>query len=95
MKCSLRRWQMSDAQDLAHALNNQTIHDYLRDGLPFPIRSQMHKPIFDLWRKQNLPLRSLWMTEQSAVSVLFAKKISIIERLRLATLLHKSIGEKA
>ena len=36
MKCSLRRWQMSDAQDLAHALNNQTIHDYLRDGLPFP-----------------------------------------------------------
>ncbi len=35
MKCSLRRWQISDAQDLAHALNNQTIHDYLRDGLPF------------------------------------------------------------
>ena len=36
MKCSLRRWQMSDANNLARTLNNQTIHGNLRDGLPFP-----------------------------------------------------------
>ena len=36
MKCELRTWRMSDAKDLAAALNNKHILNNLRDGLPFP-----------------------------------------------------------
>ena len=33
---ALRKWRMSDAKELAAALNNKKILDNLRDGLPFP-----------------------------------------------------------
>lgn len=82
MKCSLRRWQMSDANELARALNNQTIHGNLRDGLPFLTLLQMHRPIFNLSQRQNSPLRSLWMIELWGVLAPFAKKTSILEQLR-------------
>lgn len=36
MKCILRKWRLSDANDLAAALNNEKILNNLRDGLPFP-----------------------------------------------------------
>lgn len=36
MKCQLRKWKLSDAADLASALNNEKVLNYLRDGLPYP-----------------------------------------------------------
>ena len=36
MNCTLRKWRLSDAGDLAMALSNQKILNNLRDGLPFP-----------------------------------------------------------
>lgn len=36
MKCKLREWRLSDAGDLAAALNNEKILNNLRDGLPYP-----------------------------------------------------------
>lgn len=40
MNCILRKWRMSDARDLAFALNNEKILNNLRDGLPFPYTEQ-------------------------------------------------------
>lgn len=40
MNCILRKWRLSDAQDLAAALNNEKIQNNLRDGLPFPYTQQ-------------------------------------------------------
>ena len=36
MGCSIRAWRMSDAAELAAALNNPNIQNNLRDGLPYP-----------------------------------------------------------
>ena len=36
MNCTLRKWRLSDAGDLAAALSNQKVLNNLRDGLPFP-----------------------------------------------------------
>ena len=36
MDCVLRKWELSDAADLAKALSNKRILDNLRDGLPYP-----------------------------------------------------------
>lgn len=36
MTCNIRKWRMTDAPDLALALNNKRILDNLRDGLPYP-----------------------------------------------------------
>ena len=36
MNCILRKWRLSDATDLAAALNNEKILNNLRDGLPLP-----------------------------------------------------------
>lgn len=36
MVCKIRKWELSDAKDLARALSNQKIQDNLRDGLPYP-----------------------------------------------------------
>lgn len=36
MKCSIRQWQIDDAQSLSSLLNNQNILNNLRDGLPYP-----------------------------------------------------------
>ena len=40
MKCELRKWRLSDAKDLATALNNKHILNNLQDGLPFPYTEQ-------------------------------------------------------
>ena len=40
MDCILRKWRLSDAKDLAAALNNEKILNNLRDGLPFPYTEQ-------------------------------------------------------
>ena len=40
MSCVLRKWRLSDAGDLAAALNNEKILNNLRDGLPFPYTEQ-------------------------------------------------------
>ena len=34
MECQIRKWRLEDAKDLAAALNNEHIHNNLRDGLP-------------------------------------------------------------
>lgn len=36
MEYSLRKWRMTDAEDLARALSNEKILNNLRDGLPYP-----------------------------------------------------------
>lgn len=36
MTCRIRKWELSDAKDLAAALSNRKIQDNLRDGLPYP-----------------------------------------------------------
>ena len=40
MNCKIRRWELSDARDLATALSNKKIQDNLRDGLPYPYTEQ-------------------------------------------------------
>lgn len=40
MNFTLRKWRLSDAKDLAAALNNEKILNNLRDGLPFPYTEQ-------------------------------------------------------
>lgn len=40
MNCILRKWRMSDAKNLASALNNEKILNNLRDGLPLPYTEQ-------------------------------------------------------
>ncbi|MCM1320536.1 MAG: GNAT family N-acetyltransferase [Bacteroides sp.] len=36
MTCKIRKWELSDAKDLAAALSNINVQNNLRDGLPFP-----------------------------------------------------------
>ena len=40
MNCKIRRWELSDARDLATALSNKKIQGNLRDGLPYPYTEQ-------------------------------------------------------
>ena len=40
MICRIRKWELSDATDLAAALSNKKIQDNLRDGLPYPYPEQ-------------------------------------------------------
>ncbi len=36
MEIKIRKWQLSDAKDLAAMLSNRNILNNLRDGLPYP-----------------------------------------------------------
>ena len=36
MICKIRKWKLSDAEDLAAGLSNTKIQNNLRDGLPYP-----------------------------------------------------------
>lgn len=36
MTCTIRKWKLEDAKDLAAALSNKKIQDNLRDGLSYP-----------------------------------------------------------
>ena len=36
MECKIRKWELSDAKNLAAALSNKKVQDNLRDGLPYP-----------------------------------------------------------
>ena len=38
--CKIRKWELSDAKDLAVALSNKKIQDNLRDGLPYSYTEQ-------------------------------------------------------
>lgn len=40
VKCSIRKWELSDAKDLAAAISNKKVQDNLRDGLPYPYTEQ-------------------------------------------------------
>lgn len=40
MTCSIRKWNLPDAKDLAAACSNKKIQDNLRDGLPYPYTEQ-------------------------------------------------------
>lgn len=36
MDCFIRKWRLTDAQELAVNLSNKNVQDNLRDGLPYP-----------------------------------------------------------
>lgn len=36
MICKIRKWELTDAKDLAAAISNEKVQDNLRDGLPYP-----------------------------------------------------------
>lgn len=40
MICKIRKWELSDAPNLAVALSNKKVQDNLRDGLPYPYTEQ-------------------------------------------------------
>lgn len=40
MICKIKKWELTDAGDLAAALSNTKIQDNLRDGLPYPYTRQ-------------------------------------------------------
>lgn len=40
MTCEIRKWNLSDARDLAAAISNPKIQQNLRDGLPYPYTEQ-------------------------------------------------------
>lgn len=40
MRCRIRKWELSDAGNLAAILSNKKIQDNLRDGLPYPYTEQ-------------------------------------------------------
>ena len=40
MICRIRKWELSDARDLAMAISNKKIQNNLRDGLPYPYTEQ-------------------------------------------------------
>lgn len=40
MICEIRKWELSDAADLAAVFSNKKIHNNLRDGLPYPYTEQ-------------------------------------------------------
>lgn len=46
MIVKIRKWELSDAKDLALALSNKKIQDNLRDGVPYPYTEQDGK---DYW----------------------------------------------
>lgn len=40
MTCKIRKWELTDAKDLAVAISNEKVQDNLRDGLPYPYTEQ-------------------------------------------------------
>lgn len=40
MTCKIRKWELTDAKDLAAALSNEKVQNNLRDGLPYPYTEQ-------------------------------------------------------
>ena len=40
MTCKIRKWELTDAKDLAAAISNEKVQDNLRDGLPYPYTEQ-------------------------------------------------------
>lgn len=40
MTCKIKKWELSDASELAAALSNKKVQDNLRDGLPYPYTEQ-------------------------------------------------------
>lgn len=40
MKCRIKKWELSNAGNLAETLSNKKIQDNLRDGLPYPYTEQ-------------------------------------------------------
>lgn len=40
MNCKIRKWELSDAADLAATLSNKKVQENLRDGLPYPYTKQ-------------------------------------------------------
>lgn len=40
MTCEIRKWELTDAADLAEAISNKKVQDNLRDGLPYPYAEQ-------------------------------------------------------
>ena len=40
MICKIRKWLLSDAEDLTVAISNKKVQDNLRDGIPYPYTEQ-------------------------------------------------------
>ena len=48
IKCKIRKWELTDARDLATALSNKKVQNNLRDGLPYPYTEQDGKEYISL-----------------------------------------------
>ena len=46
--CRIRKWELTDAGDLAAALSNKKVQNDLRDGLPYPYTEQDAKEYISL-----------------------------------------------
>ena len=89
MVCKIREWKVDDAEELSGLLNNKSILDNLRDGLPFPYTQDDAKILFNLCliatKTAFLRLQSSIAVSWSAVSEYSDKRIFILELQSLAT----------
>ena len=53
MKCEIRRWKISDAQDLVNAISNKKVLDNLRDGIPYPYTESDAKEFIEMMLKSD------------------------------------------
>ena len=94
MNYILRKWRLSDAADLAAALNNEKVLNNLRDGLPYPYTEQDASDyISAMLCADEMPSRA--MIVPSAASVPFGRAISTGRRQSWATIWLRNTGAGA
>lgn len=59
MKVSIRKWEMKDAEQLQHAINNKNVLDNLRDGIPYPYTIEDAKAF--ITEALNVPANSQYL----------------------------------
>ena len=99
MSCILRKWRLSDATNLAAALNNENVLNNLRDGLPFPYTEQDARDyictMLSSDEKAPLPMPSRRMTVPLAASAPSVRATSIGKRQNWATIWRRNTGARA
>ena len=99
MNYILRKGRLSDAADLAAALNNEKVLNNLRDGLPYPYTEQDASDYISAMlcadETSTLPMPSRAMIVPSAASVPFGRAISTGRRQSWATIWLRNTGAGA
>ena len=99
MKCALRRWRLTDAKELAAALNNRKILNNLRDGLPFPYTERDARDYIiatlSANEQETFAYAITRMTMSSAASAPSARGISTGRRGSWVTIWRRSTGGRA